>query len=424
MVKTLMGDSHMDKLARHKTLQTALACYLVLACCNDTSALWAFSGPTDNPVTNDSSTRKGALGCDLHCDPNPFEQTTLSEIHAEPESKVTENSLPEIISAKAVKEDVGHTKVTLAQWVSDWMKSPRKVTAKLAIDGVVPEIELEAVIPAAQQKICEDGKCYEVDENAIPGKPCDQSLTDGQIPQEEPIRVAPVAPPVPPSFPFALQRDDQESSVIEMHLDSSSDPQALMANDGHYDIESYPTDDPYGHLSQTQVSIPASMLVAYMVAHAQNTVRLEMTEQLAAERAMYAQRYELLLQHNQQLQNQLAVLEARQQSTEALALRASGRPSASTSYPGTPSAESVEDKRCQSLTATKEDWDAIQEDLSNIRQQIAILKKSNPVPFATSSIGNPETVPSRQPQAWRTARSAPYIPVFPSVGKPPETTKK
>jgi hypothetical protein len=170
--------------------------------------------------------------------------------------------------------------------------------------------------------------------------------------------------------------------------------------------------DFYGSLSKVQVSVPASTLVAYMVAHVENSVRLEMTEQLAAERAMYAQRYELLLQHNQQLQTQLAIMEARQQLPQALAMQVA------------PSPQAEQEKRCQSLTASKEDWDAIQEDLSNIRRQIANLKNSSPIPFAQSHIGNESSNPSRQPQAWRTARSIPYVPVFPSTAKSPDTTRK
>ncbi|MCY2996623.1 MAG: hypothetical protein NT168_00830, partial [Planctomycetota bacterium] len=66
----------------------------------------------------------------------------------------------------------------------------------------------------------------------------------------------------------------------------------------------------------------------------------------------------------------------------------------------------------------------IQEDLSNIRKQIAILKShSNPIPFAPSYVGTEEPnaqtrqPQTRQPQAlqpqtWRTARTVPYTPVF------------
>ena len=408
----------MDKLLRRNTFQSALACCFALAYCNSVFIDPSMAGAADTLVTNDSSSRKGATAPDA----NTSEDETITKTTSVSENTDTQNSSSEINAPKTANQDNKQTHVTLAQWVTDWMKNPRKVTARLAIHGVVPEIELQAVIPVAQQKICADGKCYEVDQKMVEGKPCDQSLSDEENDQNGPIRVAPAAPPIPPSFPFAFEGHGQDSSVIEMHLDTSEFPQAPIAD--AYDIESFPNHDPYGSLSQTQISVPASMLVAYMVAHAQNTVRLEMTEQLAAERAMYAQRYELLLQHNQQLQTQLAVLEARQQTTEALALRASGRQLAATSCPTPPTSESAEDKRCQNLTASKEDWDAVQEDLSNIRQQIALLKKSNPVPFATSNIGTQETNPSRQPQTWRTARSVPYVPVFPSVGKNAETTKK
>jgi len=141
---------------------------------------------------------------------------------------------------------------------------------------------------------------------------------------------------------------------------------------------------------------------------------------------MYAQRYELLLQHNLQLQTQLALIEAQQESDEALALRASMPSKSDWSALRT---ESNEQTRCLSLTASREDFDAIQEDLSNIRKQIAILKSnSNPIPFAPSYVGTEEphaqTRPPQnrqpqtrqpqalQPQTLRTARTVPYTPVF------------
>ncbi|MFM8570326.1 MAG: hypothetical protein ACKOAU_01885 [Pirellula sp.] len=354
------------------------------------NALLAF----DHPAPTDTSTRKGAVACEQ------------SE-NAESETPSTKSKRTSDVAT--LKESGQQTNVTLAQWVADWMKNPRRVTAKLAIHGVVPEIELQAVIPASQQKICVNGKCYEVDDKTVEGKPCDDPHASEKASEEEPISEAPVAPPIPPSFPFALQNTDQETSILELQIDGGPYSQGFVAQD--MGLRNDPSEDLFGSLAQVQVSVPASTLVAYMVAHAQNTIRLEMTEQLAAERAMYAQRYELLLQHNQQLQTQLAVLEARQLAHTAV------DPSMSTT-------DLAQDKRCQSLTASKEDWDAIQEDLSNIRRQIALLKKSDPVPFASSNIGTEPSNPSRQPQAWRTARSIPYVPVFPAENKSPETTKK
>jgi len=381
----------------------------------------------DHPMPSDTSTRKGAIATEPSVQ---VESSTDEDAKHEAVKKVQ----PEP-KATSVTRRSAQANVTLAQWVSDWMKNPRKVTAKLAIHGVVPEIELEAVIPAAaQQRICANGKCYDVDEKEVQGQPCDQQELKETTTQEEQISEAPAAPPIPPSFPFAFQGDSQDGSILELQIDGGPYSQGSLA--GEYPQDRSASGDIYGDLSDVQIAVPASTLVAYMVAHAENSIRLEMTEQIAAERAMYAQRYELLLQHNQQLQTQLAVLEARQQTTEAMALRASGRQLASkSSAEAYNSGEAIEDKRCQSLTASKEDWDAIQEDLSNIRRQIAILKKSNPIPFAASGIGTEEsTVPqgvtapnamgSKQPQAWRTARSTPYVPVFPSVGKTSETTKK
>ncbi len=367
----------------------AVALGVALASTAASTSVHAFA--LDQPIpSDDASTRKGAAAQEpCPCEENK-EEPPAKPLATAPREKTTEAS-----------------NITLAQWVSDWMKNPRRVTAKLAIHGVVPEIELEAVLPASQI-------------NSSAGNP-----------NQEQIHVAPVAPPIPTSFPFAMQNADPLGSK---HLH----PNQLDPNQLHpdyvlqeYPIDEYPSEQypnhPYpslelphpnlfGSLSDVQVTVPASTLVAYIVAHAQNSVRLEMSQQLAAERAMYAQRYELLLQHNQQLQTQLAMIEAQQESTEALALRAS---MPSKSDWSAPPIESHEQKRCLSLTASREDFDAIQEDLSNIRKQIAILKSnSNPIPFAPSYVGTEEpNAPTRQPQAlkpqaWRTARSVPYTPVF------------
>ena len=413
----------------------AVALGVALASTAASTSVHAFA--LDQPIpSDDASTRKGAAAQEpCPCEENKEEPPAKPLANA-PREKTTEAS-----------------NITLAQWVSDWMKNPRRVTAKLAIHGVVPEIELEAVLPASQIK------------SSAPQCPTDPAVssdpaisTTGEIyldpdeasagnPNPEQIRVAPVAPPIPTNFPFAMQNADPLGPK-HLHPDQL-DPNQLHPD---YVLQEYPIDEypsepypnhpypnhPYpslelphpnlfGSLSDVQVTLPASTLVAYIVAHAQNSVRLEMSQQLAAERAMYAQRYELLLQHNQQLQTQLAMIEAQQESTEALALRAS---MSSKSDWSAPPNESNEQKRCLSLTASREDFDAIQEDLSNIRKQIAILKSnSNPIPFAPSYVGTEEpNAPTRQPetrqpqalkpQAWRTARTVPYTPVFSGSASP------
>ena len=417
----------------------AVALGVALASSGASTSVNAFA--LDQPIpSDDASSRKGAAAQEpCPCEENK-EEPPAKPLATAPREKTTEAS-----------------NITLAQWVSDWMKNPRRVTAKLAIHGVVPEIELEAVIPASQinaQAPQSPTDPVAITDPAVSTSPVAStdpvvSTTDevsAENPKEEQIRVAPVAPPIPTSFPFATQNADP---LGPKHLH----PNQLDPNQLHpdyvlqeYPIEEYPS-EPYpsqsypsqsypslelpnpnlfGSLSDVQVTLPASTLVAYIVAHAQNSVRLEMSQQLAAERAMYAQRYELLLQHNQQLQTQLAMIEAQQESDEALALRAS---MPSKSDWSAPPIESNEQKRCLSLTASREDFDAIQEDLSNIRKQIAILKShSNPIPFAPSYVGTeepnaqtrqPQTrqPQTRQPQAlqpqtWRTARTVPYTPVF------------
>ena len=407
----------------------AVALGVALASSGASTSVNAFA--LDQPIpSDDASSRKGAAAQEpCPCEENK-EVPPAKPIATAPREKTTEAS-----------------NITLAQWVSDWMKNPRRVTAKLAIHGVVPEIELEAVIPASQinaQAPQSPTDPVAIADPAVSTSPVAStdpvvSTTDEvseENPQEEQIRVAPVAPPIPMSYPFATQN---AAPLGPKHLR----PNQLDPNQLHpdyvlqeYPIEEYPSErypsqsypslelphpNLFGTLSDVQVTLPASTLVAYIVAHAQNTVRLEMSQQLAAERAMYAQRYELLLHHNQQLQTQLAMIEAQQESDEALALRAS---MPSKSDWSAPPIESNEQKRCLSLTASREDFDAIQEDLSNIRKQIAILKShSNPIPFAPSYVGTEEPnaqtrqPQTRQPQAlqpqtWRTARTVPYTPVF------------
>jgi hypothetical protein len=400
--------------ARRSFVATAIGLALAIGSASTSAQAFAL----DQPVPSDASTRKGAAAQEpCPCEENSDEQPTKA-LATGPKAKTPEAS-----------------NVTLAQWVSDWMKNPRRVTAKLAIHGVVPEIELEAVLPASQNKSCVNGTC---DANPT-GTALRTDITDphhdgtaGENPGQEQISEAPVAPPIPPSFPFAMQDANPFGPNQLQPNPYQPDPYQPDYVMQEYPLQGYPSlenqdQNIFGTLSDVQVTLPASTLVAYIVAHAQNSVRLEMSQQLAAERAMYAQRYELLLQHNQQLQTQLAMIEARQESAEALAVRASTPPQ--NDWSRTPY-ESTEQRRCQSLTASREDLDAIQEDLSNIRKQIAILKTNSPIPFAPSYVGTEEpNGQAKQPQAWRTARTAPYTPVFPGPvfpgpRKSPEVTKK
>jgi hypothetical protein len=397
-----MGVFRMNIHLHHYVCRSVLAGLIVLAGMQIHLDSNSIARASDHPVPSDTSTRKGVVASEeSQCQDES--QQAIESTTSKPKSEKSSQS-------QATKDSNLQANVTLAQWVSDWMKNPRKFTARLAIHGVVPEIELQAVIPAAQQRICANGKCYEVDEKVVEGKPCDEPMPSDKDSRDEPIVEAPVAPPIPPSFPFAFQGQQEDTSIFEFQIEGS--PRALGYMNQDTTEAGNEIRDVYGSLSQVQVTVPASTLVAYLVAHAENSVRLEMTEQLAAERAMYAQRYELLLQHNQQLQTQLAVLEARHRTDESLAMRVD------------PTTQAEQEDRCKSLTASKEDWDSIQEDLSNIRRQIANLKNSSPIPFAQSNIGTQAENPSRQPQAWRTARSIPYVPVFPSAGKTTNTNRK
>lgn len=146
----VLGDSHGDSI--WDSLWVARAC--------------------DHPAPSDTSTRKGVAASEE----NPCQEVAKPSV----DSTATTPPSPKNPPSREVKDSNSHANVALAQWVTEWMKQPRRVTARLAIHGVVPEIELEAVIPAAQQKICANGKCYEVDEKVVQGESCDQS-TNGEV---------------------------------------------------------------------------------------------------------------------------------------------------------------------------------------------------------------------------------------------------
>jgi len=303
--------------------------------------------------------------------------------------------------------------VVLAQWVSDFFQQPKgsgsqQGFVQQAIQGVAEELTLHPVTQASDTQSCEASKSP--NQNPRTASPtrkpttlnkCDAAQTDPNSESvaeplvEQPILAAPVAPPVPPSFPFAIHSSTPDTFALgiadELNLDH------------------------LGGLEQATVAVPLRSLIGTMISHTENRVRLEMTEQWMAERASIAQNYHLLLEQNQMLQHQLAVLDARQRIQDDLTAALVERTelavqmlhqNAMYSAYSTPneansaevgsgklgSSDDSQQSQCASLTAARDEWDTIQEDLSNIRRQIAILKRPNPIPFAPSAVGIPYAV--------------------------------
>lgn len=319
------------------------------------------------------------------------------------------------VTSAAVKgtSTANQNAVVLAQWVSDFFQQPKgsgsqQGFVQQAIQGVAEELTLHPVTQASDTQSCEASKSPNQNpRTAAPTrKPttlnkCDAAQTDPNSESvaeplvEQPILAAPVAPPVPPSFPFAMHSSTPDTFALgiadELNLDH------------------------LGGLEQATVAVPLRSLIGTMISHTENRVRLEMTEQWMAERASIAQNYHLLLEQNQMLQHQLAVLDARQRVQDdltaalvertELAVQMLHQNAMYSAYSAPNEANSAEvgsgklgssddsqQSQCASLTAARDEWDTIQEDLSNIRRQIAILKRPNPIPFAPSAVGIPYAV--------------------------------
>ncbi len=362
-----------------------------------------------------TSTRKTAINA-APAEPDKLPQVLRPKAFAKLTSSPTgtTDSGASVTSA-AVKgsSTANQNAVVLAQWVSDFFQQPKgsgsqQGFVQQAIQGVAEELTLHPVTQASDTQSCEASKSPNQNPRiaAPTRKPttldkCDAAQTDPNSESvaeplvEQPILAAPVAPPVPPSFPFAMHSSTPDTFALgiadELNLDH------------------------LGGLEQATVAVPLRSLIGTMISHTENRVRLEMTEQWMAERASIAQNYHLLLEQNQMLQHQLAVLDARQRVQDdltaalvertELAVQMLHQNAMYSAYSAPNEANSAEvgsgklgssdesqQSQCASLTAARDEWDTIQEDLSNIRRQIAILKRPNPIPFAPSAVGIPYAV--------------------------------
>lgn len=273
---------------------------------------------------------------------------------------------------------------TLAHWVGRWLTNPPRITTRFAVHEVTPVLELEAVVPCGH-KFCAGGKCYEVEDGDVDGKPCDlkdESPTSST--NEEPIIEVPAAPPLPPSYQFTRH---PAPNGPQHHL------HAAMAS-----------------LDESYVTVPASVLVSLLVDRARNEARLEMTQELLEERTGFLVKLQEMSEHNARLQTQLAMIEMQQTTGSVAGVSIASPPVATSSITGT-------EENCvlaPSESESNSELQAIHEDLSNIRKQIAILKSNQPVPFAPSYVGSESDSNSQTWQSpWRSSRPLPYVPVSP-----------
>jgi hypothetical protein len=280
-------------------------------------------------------------------------------------------------------------------WAAAWMKGKPRTTARLAIHGVVPDLDLTPAKECGHKKICAGGKCYEVDETTVEGKTCDQS--SGEVAEEAaPIESAPVAPPIPTSFQFT-DMIPQERILYERGLPDINDMS-------------------FEALNETTVNVSASLLVKLLVENAETKTRLAMTQERIEEREAYLESYLALIERNSRLQTLVAALESRQQISDAVSANIADRLDATLqySYPSDDSVASSEDE----VVDDRSQFDTIQEDLANIRRQIALLKRNQPVPFAPSYVGTSTGNPGNP---WRGVNATPYVPVAPKVQPMPYT---
>ena len=223
-------------------------------------------------------------------------------------------------------------------------------------------VELVGDVIACGHRICTGNKCYDVKDEPVTGTPCDaiseQSITNSNSDDEQ-ILVIPMAPPPPPGLEIAVSGQPSESEAASI-LRSSK-------------------------LGHVKVSVPLTTIVDLLVSRTELSTRLEMTEQIMTERQAANEQFVTLAERNARLSTQLAVSESRHQASDALTASLVDRVERTMRL----AADSKTGKPNDSASAVA----AIQEDLSNIRRQIAILRRSQPVPFAPSYVGVPQPRP-------------------------------
>jgi len=223
----------------------------------------------------------------------------------------------------------------------------------------IPRIQLGDLIGEVilcGHRICSGTKCYDVKDEPISDSACDKTeeSSANQGVEEEQILVLPIAPPAPPGVDIAFYNNGNDETEAA----------SILRNSG---------------LSGVNISLPVTTVVDLLVAKTDLSTRLEMTCQLMDERQMAMEHIQSLANRNAALSTQLAVAEARNQMSDALTASVVERAELAIRL------ASVEPKSGQ-LQGSANVVQTIQEDLSNIRRQIALLRRS-PVPFAPSYVG-------------------------------------
>ena len=207
-------------------------------------------------------------------------------------------------------------------------------------------------------RICSGNKCYDVKDEPVAGTACDKTVDTNAIAsengEEEQILVLPMAPPAPPGVDIAQYESEN----------NETEAASILRNSG---------------LGNVNISLPVTTVVDLLVAKTELSTRLEMTSQLMDERQQAMQQIQSLANRNATLSTQLAVAEARNHMSEALTASVVDRAELAIKL------ASVEAKSAK-LPGSSSVVQTIQEDLSNIRRQIALLRRS-PVPFAQSYVG-------------------------------------
>ena len=216
--------------------------------------------------------------------------------------------------------------------------------------------ELTGDVIICGHRICSGTKCYDVKDEPIAGAACDKTeeAIANQRGEEEQILVLPMAPPAPPGVNIAFCGNEN----------TETEAASILRNSG---------------LSGVNISLPVTTVVDLIVAKTELSTRLEMTCQLMDERQMAMEHIQSLANRNASLSTQLAVAEARNQMSDALTASVVERAELAIRL------ACVEPKTSK-LQGSINVVQTIQEDLSNIRRQIALLRRS-PVPFAPSYVG-------------------------------------
>lgn len=235
--------------------------------------------------------------------------------------------------------------------------------AKLNVKPLVFTTGFEKLVEdviACGHRICTGNKCYEVKDEPVVGDDCS---TPENKEEEEPIMVVPAAPPAPPAMLFTENDRNMPSNGV-----------ALDEN----------------VIKDLQIAGPAKAVMNLLVDNARLSARLELTETLMAERQAAMEQIYALAEKNARLQTQIAVNEARQHATEQLTASLIDRTEWAMKLVAMRTEGSTESCEVKDSSATLK---SIQEDLSNIRRQIALMKKQAPVPFAPSNVGRVQVQP-------------------------------